>query len=228
MDLIYSRRKIKFKKPNKKEKLKLLIGALVFIISISIILYIKAAYPIFISSCKSKANSMATNIVNEEVQKVVKQYTYNDLVNIEKDENGKILLVQGKVDKINELVSQVTKNIQQSIDSSDTGVVYINLGKVTGMSFLSYVGPTFKIELERAGRIETKLESHFVSKGINQTIHKINLNLKCKISILTPLESIAETIEETMIVAETVIVGEVPDNYYYYDDINSDKVLDAQ
>ena len=150
MDIIYSRRKIKLKKPSKKEKLKLLILALVFLILISILLYINAAYPIFIGSCKSKANSMAVNIVNEEVNEVVKQYNYNDLVNVEKDENGKILLVQGKVDKINKLVSEITKNIQESIDSSDTGIVYINLGKVTGISLLSYIGPRFNIELERA------------------------------------------------------------------------------
>lgn len=47
-------------------------------------------------------------------------------------------------------------------------------------------------------------------------------------SILTPIETVAETIDTTVILAETVIVGEVPENYYYYDDINSDKVLDAQ
>ena len=74
----------------------------------------------------------------------------------------------------------------------------------------------------------SKVNSEFVSKGINQTIHKINLDLNCKVSILTPIETISETIEATVLLAETVIVGEVPENYYYYDDINSDKVLDAQ
>lgn len=74
----------------------------------------------------------------------------------------------------------------------------------------------------------TKVNSEFASKGINQTIHKINLHLTCKVSILTPIETISETIETTVLLAETVIIGEVPENYYYYDDINSDKVLDAQ
>ena len=74
----------------------------------------------------------------------------------------------------------------------------------------------------------SKVNSEFASKGINQTIHKINLYLTCKVSILTPIETISETIETTVLLAETVIIGEVPENYYYYDDINSDKVLDAQ
>ena len=150
MDIIYSRKKIKFNKPSKKQKLKLFIVALVFIIFILILVYINAAYPIFIATCKSKANSMAVNIVNEEVQKIIKDYNYNDLVNIEKNEDGKINLIQARVGELNIIVSQITKNIQNSIDSSDTGIVYINLGKITGITMLSYIGPTFKIELERA------------------------------------------------------------------------------
>lgn len=150
MDIIYSRRKIKLKKPSKKEKLKLLLLALVFLILSSTACFLNAAYPIFIGSCRTKANSMAINMVNEEVNEAVKNYKYNDLVNIEKDENGKILLIQGKVDKINELVSQITENIQKTMDTSDTGIVYINLGKITGVNLLSYIGPKFNIELERS------------------------------------------------------------------------------
>ena len=74
----------------------------------------------------------------------------------------------------------------------------------------------------------SNVNSQFTSKGINQTIHKINLDLTCKVSILTPMETISETIETRVLLGETVIIGEVPENYYYYDDINSDKVLDAQ
>ena len=150
MDIIYSRRKIKIKKPGKKEKLKLIIMALVFLIFISIYLYMKAAYPIFISSCKTKANSMATNIVNEEVQDVIKGYTYSDLFTIQRDDDGKITIIQAETNKINDIISKIVKNIQESIDSSDTGIVYVNLGTISGISFLSYIGPKFEIELERA------------------------------------------------------------------------------
>ena len=78
MDIIYSRRKIKFKRPSKKEKLKLLFLALVFLILSSVVWFLNAAYPIFIGSCRTKANSMAINMVNEEVNRAVKNYKYND------------------------------------------------------------------------------------------------------------------------------------------------------
>lgn len=150
MDIIYSRRKIKIKKPGKKEKLELIIMALVFLIFISIYLYMKAAYPIFIASCRTKANSMANNMVNKEVQEVIKGYTYSDLFTIQRDDDGKITIIQAETNKINDIISKIVKNIQESIDSSDTGIVYVNLGTISGISFLSYIGPKFEIELERA------------------------------------------------------------------------------
>ena len=101
-------------------------------------------------------------------------------------------------------------------------------GKISGIRFLSNLGPKFRIELEKGGKIETDIKSDFESVGINQTIHRLVLKLNCQISLLTPFEKIVKTVEAKQILAETVIVGEIPENYYYYDDINSDKVLDAR
>lgn len=213
MDIIYSRKRIKINKINKRGKLKLYIVALVLIIFIGIGIYIRAAYPIFISSCKNRASSMAVNIVNEEVAKIAEYYTYEDIVEVEKDEKGNISIIQARFTQINNIVSLITENIQERIDESDTETIYINLGKVTGISALSYIGPTFEIEMERAGDINTKVTSEFISVGINQTLHRINLELDCKMSILTPLEAIAEKFETKVILAETVIVGEVPNTF---------------
>lgn len=219
MDKIYSRNKIRIRKVGKKGKLKLIIIALVLIVFIGIAIYFKAAYPIFIASCKNKASSMAVNIVNEEVAKIVQSYTYEDIVYVEKDLNQKISVIQARFTQINDIVSQITENIQERIDESDTEIVYINLGKVSGLSFLSYIGPTFEIEMERAGDINSKVMSEFESVGINQTLHRINLSLECKMSILTPFGSIADEVNTTVILAETVIVGEVPNTFLNSEDI---------
>ena len=87
------------------------------------------------------------------------------------------------------------------------------MGSISGISSLTYVGPKFEIEMERAGDINSKVTSQFESVGINQTLHKINLELDCKMSILTPFGSVEEEMTTTVILAETVIVGVVP-NYY--------------
>ena len=219
MDKIYSRKKIRIRKIEKRGKLKLLLLALVLIICIGVMIYLKAAYPIFMASCRNASSSMAVNIVNEEVAKIAEYYTYEDIVEVEKDEKGNISIIQARFTQINNIVSLITENIQERIDESDTETIYINLGKVTGISALSYIGPTFEIEMERAGDINTKVTSEFISVGINQTLHRINLELDCKMSILTPLESIAERFETKVILAETVIVGEVPNTFLNSEDI---------
>lgn len=220
MDRIYSRKKIRIRKIPKKEKLKLLIVALVLIIFIGIVIYFKATYPIFIASCKNAASSMAVNTVNEEVAKVIQSYTYEDIVEVEKDLNGKISTIQARFTQINDIVSQITENIQERIDESDTEKVYINLGTVSGLSSLSYIGPRFEIEMERAGDINSKVTSEFESVGINQTLHRINLELQCKMSILTPFGLVAEEMITTVILAETVIVGEVPNTFLNANELN--------
>ena len=228
MDIIYSRNNIRFKKIDKKKKLKLKILALVFIIFSIIYMYIKSSYPIFISSCRNKANSMAVNIVSDEVRNVMKDYTYEDLVDVNIDDNGKVRFIQIKSDMVNNLISQISNNIQYAIDESETAIIYINLGKVTGIRFLSYFGPKFKIELERSGNIQTRLNSEFKTVGINQTIHKINLDIDCEISVLTPFENVAESTKQTVVLTESVIVGEIPQNYHFYDNFDSESAINFE
>ena len=70
------------------------------------------------------------------------------------------------------------------------------------------------------GNVDTKLVSEFTSQGINQTLHRVYLNLSCEVTILTPYNTIKQMIENQVLIAESVIVGTVPDAYY---DINLQK-----
>lgn len=82
-----------------------------------------------------------------------------------------------------------------------------------------------KIAMERAGKIEADIDSEFSSVGINQTLHRIYLNLNCSIGILTPFKSISKTVSSKVLLTETVIVGEVPSTYYNYDNLGFKDVL---
>ena len=92
---------------------------------------------------------------------------------------------------------------------------------------MSVISPQFKIALERAGNIETEIKSEFTSVGINQTLHRIYLNLTCTVDILTPFESIGKSITSQVLLTETVIVGTVPDTYYNYDNWGFEDVLNT-
>lgn len=228
MDKIYSRPRIRFNKPqkmNKKQKLKLLIYTILVLLILFIIFVFKAAYPIFVATCENAASSAATNILNKEVNEVMIMYNYDDLVNIQKDSNGNIRYIEAKIMPINEMIAKITKNIQEKLDMNSMISVNLNFGSVSGISALSSISPNFKIALERAGTVEANIDSEFTSVGINQTLHRIYLNLNCNISILTPFESVNKNVSTQVLLTETVIVGEVPSTYYNYDNLGFEDVI---
>ena len=155
MDKIYSRPRIRFRKrknKTKKQKIKQIIFLIIVIFVILIITFIKAAYPIFMVSCENAASSTAISILNTEVNEIMIMYSYDDLVNVQKDTNGNVSYIEAKIIPINELIAKIT-NIP----------VKINLGSVSGISSLSAISPSFEIALERAGGIETEIKSEFTS-----------------------------------------------------------------
>lgn len=75
-------------------------------------------------------------------------------------------------------------------------------------------GPKIKISISSIGNIETDLKSEFISQGINQTLHRVFLQIKCQISILTPFDDITKEITNQVLLAENVIIGTTPNTYY--------------
>ena len=71
-----------------------------------------------------------------------------------------------------------------------------------------------KIRISHVGNVNTKLVSEFTAQGINQTLHRVYLNLDCEVTILTPYNTIKQKIENQVLIAESVIVGVVPDFYF--------------
>lgn len=94
-----------------------------------------------------------------------------------------------------------------------------------GISGLSGISPSIKVAMERAGSIDSRIDSEFTSVGINQTLHRIYLNLKCSIGILTPFKTVTKDVYSKILLTETVIVGEVPSTYYNYDNLGFEDVL---
>lgn len=87
-------------------------------------------------------------------------------------------------------------------------------------------GPNVNIKMEVIGNIETDLKSEFRAAGINQTLHRIYLEIRCNVIILTPFQTIEEPVINQVLLAEGVIVGEVPNSYYNLEGISKDNALD--
>ncbi len=90
----------------------------------------------------------------------------------------------------------------------------MHFGSFTGINFLSGRGPGIDIKISTAGNVETDLKSEFIAQGINQTLHRVYLQMKCEIIILTPFKSISQNISNQVLLMENVVMGNVPDTYY--------------
>lgn len=81
-------------------------------------------------------------------------------------------------------------------------------------------GPGVKITISSVGDVETDLKSEFTAQGINQTLHRVYLQVKCNVNILTPFDNISREITNQVLLMENVIVGNIPNTYYNLEGIN--------
>lgn len=175
---------------------------------------IQAIQPIMEKQCISMAKSIATKISNAEATKVMANYEYDDLLNITKDSEGNIKMVGTNIITVNEIISDIPIRVQEEMEKSENNTFQIRLGSFLGSNLFAGRGPNVEIKMEIAGHLDTNLKSEFIDAGINQTLHRIYLELICDVIILTPFETMEEQIVNQVLLAEGVIVGEVPSSYY--------------
>lgn len=208
MDKIYTRARLKIKK---KYKITIIIILIVVIIMVTLN---KVIYPLFSKKCIYQAKVLITKISNEETEKIMEQYTYKDLVHIEQDENGNVTFLESNVVAINKIKSEIVKEIQNRFLETQDTTIEMRVGAFTGSRLLSSLGPEIEIEVLPSGTISSSLETEFYSVGVNQSIHRIYLNVNCSVSILSPFESVSQSIDNKILLSESIIVGTTPDSYY--------------
>jgi len=234
MSLIYSRPKIKLSKffiiNNKRNIKHKKLFKIFFILFVFIFIFgvvVKAVTPVFNKLCSDRAKSIATMITNDETTKAIIDYKYSDFIVIHKDDIGNILMIESNMKNINIVISDVAYRIQNSINNTKDEDITISLGSFTGVSILSGRGIKVPIRISTIGNVKTNVRSEFVSKGINQTLHRLYLDIESEISVLTPFNTINESIKNQLILAENIIVGEIPETYYNLEGMTSDDVMEV-
>lgn len=227
MSKIYSRTKIRIPNINVKNKRKMaMIIIFITAIVISAKLMLDAVNPIFDTLCENEAKSLATIISNEQATNVMTEHSYDELFTVEKDANGNVTMIKSNVIPINEIISDVAVKIQEEINQQGRQNIQIALGSFTGIKLLSGRGIGIKIKISPVGNVETDLRSEFEAQGINQTLHRIYLQVKCEVSILTPFKDITKDITNQVLIMENVIIGIVPSTYYNIEGINKSDALE--
>lgn len=160
----------------------------------------------------NQAQTVSINVINQVVMEELSRLdiNYSDIVDIQKDSDGKILAVTTDMKKINSLKSLMTVSIQEKINNMGSQKINVPIGSFTGTDLLNGRGPKISIEVNMSSSVVIEFKSEFVSAGINQTKHKLYLDISTQVFALIPgypVETVADT---NVLIAETIIVGDVP------------------
>lgn len=171
--------------------------------------------PMIKNVAANKAQMISTNAINEAVLKELddSQLKYSDFVKIERTDTGKVLALTTDSKRINQLKSKISIAIQEKLSNSEVNKINIPLGTLLGAEFCSGVGPFIPLNISISGGVITEFESKFCEAGINQTKHQIYLNIHTKIGALVPGYPVVTDVNTNVNIAETIIVGEVPNMY---------------
>lgn len=203
----------------KRKSIKIMIIIVVIVLAYKMILgYIN---PVFETLCEEKARSIATIISNQESTIAMNKYQYEELYTIEKDEAGNVVIIKSNVVPINNMISDLTEGIQNRFNEMESIQIDLNIGNIFGTYYFSGVGPSIPARIAMTGTLDTEIKSEFIAKGINQTLHRIYVNFECYVQIITPIKNFKKQITNQVIIAEHVIVGNIPDTYYNLEGINS-------
>ena len=174
--------------------------------------------PLLASLATTKVSNTVTRIVSEAVYQAIEdgEIRYDGLVTFEKDETGQITAVRSNMAAFNHLQADILDTILTRIDQVSARELSIPVGTLTGFSLLAGRGPRISVRMESVGSSEANFHNESVSAGINQTKHQIILTVDVSVSILLPGFTTATKVSNSFIVAETVIVGSVPDTYTYF------------
>lgn len=218
---IYSRRRLRIKKPQLKiwkgTKGK---GKITTIILILIIAFETASLllnymnPIFEQLSVYEAKKLATFVANNQTTKVMQNYNYDSMFTIQKDSEGNVSMIQMNMYRVNIIISDIAYYIQEQMKEPENSTVSIPMGNLLGVDVFSGYGPNIKMNVVLLGTVQTDLRSEFIAKGINQTLHRVYLQIDCPVQILSSYKTLEENISNQFLIAENVIVGKIPSTYY--------------
>lgn len=162
----------------------------------------------------ARAYSMAVETLNRAVHKVTDDgVSYSDLMETQMDQQGRVSMLRANTMRMNALAAQTALVAEQELNSFENQFVEIPLGAALGVRFLSGFGPRLQVQILPVGAVNTGYDTEFETAGINQTRHKIFLTLRATVSLIIPTGSQMVEVESTMLIAESIIVGDVPQSF---------------
>lgn len=171
--------------------------------------------PTFAALAVNQARNIAIRTIHQTVSKNVsqKQTEYDSIVALERSADNSITALKSNLSGISKLKSDLNLEILHNISQIDRDRLQIPLGSLLGSDLFAGLGPKISFQIMPYGTAETDIITNFKEAGINQTMLDVSVKVKADVSVLMPTLRKKSTVETTVPVMQTVIVGDVPDSY---------------
>ena len=169
--------------------------------------------PSFIEYAKVYSNNIANEVVNSAVDDVFVKEEYQSLAKIMENSSENIKAIETDTAKVNRLKSAIIQSMQKNIDSHKSDTVYVPLGSCSNLYFLAGLGPKVPIRIYPVSIVNADFKESLDSVGINQVKHKLYLDVSMKMSFVGMMFAQSDTVETSVLLNETIIVGDTPTYY---------------
>lgn len=170
---------------------------------------------------ETMATSRASNRISETVCSAVsdcvaqQHLTYQDFITVGTDGDGRITSLSSNLSSASMLKSRLVEYVTEDLQQLRQEEFGIPLGTLTGWVLFSERGPNIQVQLLSFGDVNVQMHHNFEEAGINQTLHQVFLDVSVTVYLMIPGKTLSATVESPICVAETVIVGQVPETYLY-------------
>ena len=185
-------------------------------LALAVIFLIDSALrPTLTALAQARVENAVTRIVNDAVDGTLtsEAISYSDLVTLEKDAAGQVSVLAADTARLNALRTEILDEVLAQVEQLDSQELGVPLGSLTGFATASDLGPVLPVRVLTAAVPTADFENVFTSTGINQTLHRIMLNVRVECTLLIPGGTVDTAVEAQVCAAETLLVGKVPDAY---------------
>lgn len=169
----------------------------------------------------SDATDLMTLCINDTISRkfAEEDYDYDYFVDLDYGSDGTVNAVRANMARINALSSELLSDIVHAADGGELSLS-IPIGNVLGSSLLLGKGPEIPVDITMLSSSHVDFQNELSDAGINQTKHQIKLEVVIDIDVIMPWQTVSTQVVSEILIAETVILGDVPDTYFNWGNTN--------
>lgn len=201
-----------------RRRQKVLLSSLLITVALiavtGVILFERTMAPAAAAVALRRAEAEAVAAISRALsEKVAEPLRYDDLVRVERDDQGRITFMQVNTGTANEMVAGIQSSVQSELASLSGAAFRLPLGLLMESTLLAAHGPRIKVRMIPMGNVHVMIHQSFDHAGINQTRHTLSIDVEARVQVAVPLFREETVVRTRAPLVDAVIVGEVPSQY---------------